>query len=215
MKTATLFPSATGTWWCKRKSSLCTADKISNPILLFCSSLSFLLWKKRRPQSSSLSWNHHRIVIHHYTAPNYARTMTRKRKRQTLSLQREENKILFSLVPFFWHESRAFFLRDEAIPTTLLLLACATCALWYLESCLFWLFLVVWNIWDESAFITRFKRCIGRRGSLRRCEHRTSSSSRFSRLLVVLCVCSSLRDDLLFASLFFSPFLRSVYWWCN
>ena len=114
VKTATLFPSATGTWWCKRKSSLCTADKISNPILLFCSSLSFLLWKKRRPQSSSLSWNHHRIVIHHYTAPNYARRMTRKCKRQTLSLQREENKILFSLVPFFWQESRAFFLRDES-----------------------------------------------------------------------------------------------------
>ena len=85
-----------------------------------------------------------------------------------------------------------------------------------LESCLFWLFLVVLNIWDESAFITRFKRCIGRRGSLRWCEHRTSSSSRFSRLLVVLCVCSSLRDDLLFASLFFfSFFTKRLYWWCN
>ena len=65
----------------------------------------------------------------------------------------------------------------------------------------FWLFLVVLNIWDESGF-TRFKRRIGRRGSLRWCKHRTFSS-RFSRLLVVfLYVCSSLRD-LLLASLFF------------
>ena len=71
----------------------------------------------------------------------------------------------------------------------------------------FWLFLVVLNIWDDSGF-TRFKRWIGRRGSLRWYKHRTSSS-RFSRLLVVLYVCSSLHD-LLFASLFFSPFLRSV-----
>lgn len=133
--------------------------------------------------------------MHHYTTPNYTRTMTRK---HTTDSQREENKILFSLVPFFW-QSRAFFFtrvvnsKKRNSSSSRMRNMCSL--IW---NHVFWLFLVVLNIWDDRGF-TRFKRWIGRRGSLRRCEHRTSSS-RFSRLLVVVYICSSLHDDLLFAS---------------
>ena len=75
--------------------------------------------------------------------------MTRKHKRQqTLSLQREENKILFSLVLFFDKSLELFFYEMSQFQETKLFFFSQHVqhVLSDLESCLFWLFLVVLNI---------------------------------------------------------------------